>query len=31
MCLHWFRMVFTQTNFIEADWKAERLAVRDSF
>jgi hypothetical protein len=31
MCLCWFWMVFTQTNFIEADWKAERLAVRSSF
>jgi hypothetical protein len=24
-------MIFNQTNFIEADWKAERLAVRNSF
>jgi hypothetical protein len=24
-------MIFTQTNFIETDWKAERLAVRSSF
>jgi hypothetical protein len=31
MCLCWFWMVFTQTNFIEADWKVERLTVRSSF
>ena len=31
MCLCWFWMVCTLTNFIEADWKAERLAVRSSF
>jgi hypothetical protein len=31
MCLCWFWMVFAPTNFIEADWKAERLSVRSSF
>jgi hypothetical protein len=31
MCLCWFWMVFAPTNFIEAGWKAERLAVRNSF
>jgi hypothetical protein len=31
MCLYWFWMVFVPTNFIEAGWKAERLAIRSSF
>jgi hypothetical protein len=31
MCLCWFCIVFALTNFIEADWKTERLAVRSSF
>jgi hypothetical protein len=31
MCLCWFWMVLPPMNFIEADWKAERLAVRSSF
>jgi hypothetical protein len=31
MCLCWFWMFFAPTNFIEAGWKAERLAVRSRF
>jgi hypothetical protein len=31
MCLCWFWIVFAPTNFIEARWKAERLAVRSNF